>query len=55
MAVTIESYRLHAWQQIPIVQLRADFPATGAQLTNAVQKGERAFLEQKGGLLVVIA
>jgi uncharacterized protein (TIGR02217 family) len=22
MAVTIESYRLHAWQQIPIVQLR---------------------------------
>jgi uncharacterized protein (TIGR02217 family) len=23
MAVTIESYRLHAWQQIPIVELRA--------------------------------
>ena len=22
MAVTIESYRLHAWQQIPIVELR---------------------------------
>jgi uncharacterized protein (TIGR02217 family) len=23
MAVTIESYRLHAWQQIPIIELRA--------------------------------
>jgi hypothetical protein len=23
MAVTIESYRLHAWQQIPIVEIRA--------------------------------
>jgi uncharacterized protein (TIGR02217 family) len=22
MAVTIETYRLHAWQQIPIVELR---------------------------------
>jgi hypothetical protein len=22
MAVTIESYRLHAWQQIPIVEFR---------------------------------
>jgi hypothetical protein len=23
MAVAIESYRLHAWQQIPIVELRS--------------------------------
>jgi uncharacterized protein (TIGR02217 family) len=23
MAVTIETYRLHAWQQIPIVELRS--------------------------------
>ena len=22
MAVTVETYRLHAWQQIPIVELR---------------------------------
>ena len=22
MAVTIESYRLHAWQQIPLVEIR---------------------------------
>jgi hypothetical protein len=30
MAVAVESYRLHAWQQIPIVELRTWTPLSGA-------------------------